>query len=64
VRGADARGGASGDGGAGLGLPIARWVAEVHGGHLELTRSDEHGSEFVVELPGFGTRDSGLGIRD
>jgi signal transduction histidine kinase len=37
--------------GAGLGLPIARWIAEVHGGRLDLTRSDERGSTFTVELP-------------
>ena len=45
----------NGDGGApsgaGLGLAIARWVAEVHGGTLRLARSDERGSEFVAELP-------------
>jgi two-component system OmpR family sensor kinase len=37
--------------GAGLGLPIARWIAEVHGGRLELRRSDPTGSTFVVHLP-------------
>lgn len=37
--------------GAGLGLPIARWVAEAHHGRLELQRSDEAGSTFVVFLP-------------
>jgi two-component system OmpR family sensor kinase len=36
--------------GAGLGLPIARWVAESHGGSLELQSSDR-GSTFVVVLP-------------
>jgi two-component system, OmpR family, sensor kinase len=40
--------------GAGLGLPIARWIAEVHGGRLELTKTDERGSVFAVELPGSG----------
>jgi two-component system, OmpR family, sensor kinase len=40
--------------GAGLGLPIARWIAEVHGGRLALTRSDEQGTTFTVELPGSG----------
>jgi heavy metal sensor kinase len=38
--------------GAGLGLAIARWIAEAHGGTLKLARSDESGSEFRVELPG------------
>jgi two-component system, OmpR family, sensor kinase len=37
--------------GAGLGLPIARWIAEAHGGTLELERSDETGSLFVLTLP-------------
>jgi two-component system OmpR family sensor kinase len=37
--------------GAGLGLSIARWIAEAHHGHLELVRSDETGSTFVASLP-------------
>jgi|SRR5579872_1578871 len=42
-----------GTGGAGLGLSIARWIAEAHHGHLELERSDERGSTFVAMLPVF-----------
>jgi two-component system OmpR family sensor kinase len=38
-------------GGAGLGLPIARWIAEVHGGELQLEHSDAGGSVFVARLP-------------
>ncbi len=38
-------------GGAGLGLSIARWIAEAHHGGLELTRSDASGSTFTVTLP-------------
>ena len=38
-------------GGAGLGLPIARWIAEVHGGELRLDHSGAEGSEFVAVLP-------------
>ncbi len=38
-------------GGAGLGLSIARWIAEAHHGRLELTRSDATGSTFSVVLP-------------
>ena len=38
-------------GGAGLGLSIARWIAEVHNGRLELERSDNTGSSFVLTLP-------------
>lgn len=37
--------------GAGLGLPIARAVAEAHGGTLVLARSDATGSTFLVRLP-------------
>jgi heavy metal sensor kinase len=40
-----------GGGGAGLGLSISRWIAEVHGGRLELARSDQTGSTFTVTLP-------------
>nr|MDP9360329.1 HAMP domain-containing histidine kinase [Acidobacteriota bacterium] len=38
-------------GGAGLGLPIARWIAEVHGGELRLEHSDTEGSVFAAVLP-------------
>ncbi|HEU5185833.1 MAG TPA: ATP-binding protein, partial [Gemmatimonadaceae bacterium] len=38
-------------GGAGLGLAIAKWVAEAHGGSLMLVRSSPKGSEFRVTLP-------------
>lgn len=37
--------------GAGLGLSIARWIAEAHGGHLHLKHSGEGGSVFVASLP-------------
>jgi signal transduction histidine kinase len=37
--------------GAGLGLPIARWIAEIHDGRLFLDRSDENGTTFVITLP-------------
>jgi heavy metal sensor kinase len=36
--------------GAGLGLPIARWIAEAHGGRVWLERSDPDGSVFVATL--------------
>ena len=38
-------------GGAGLGLPIARWIAEAHGGTLRLDASGPAGSTFVASLP-------------
>ena len=37
--------------GSGLGLPIARWIAEAHGGALTLESSSESGSTFRVILP-------------
>jgi signal transduction histidine kinase len=40
--------------GAGLGLPIARWIAEAHGGLLDLETSTADGSTFRIVLP---TRD-------
>ena len=42
---------AIGGSGAGLGLPIARWIAEAHGGKLWVAKSDEAGSVFVASLP-------------
>jgi heavy metal sensor kinase len=44
-----ARGGP--DGGAGLGLALARWVAHLHGGTVKLTTSSNQGSMFTIELP-------------
>jgi two-component system OmpR family sensor kinase len=38
-------------GGAGLGLSIARWIAEAHHGNLNLTRSDAAGSTFTATFP-------------
>lgn len=38
-------------GGAGLGLSIALWVAEAHGGTIRLVRSDSTGAAFAVTLP-------------
>ncbi len=37
--------------GGGLGLPIARAIAEAHGGTLRLARSDATGSTFLAWLP-------------
>ena len=50
------RAGASGTtgaaaGGAGLGLSIAKWIAEAHRGTLALSRSDASGTVFTVTLP-------------
>jgi two-component system OmpR family sensor kinase len=37
--------------GTGLGLPIARWIAEAHRGTLVLERSGPEGTTFCVSLP-------------
>jgi len=37
--------------GAGLGLPIARWIAEAHGGTLSLESTGPTGSVFAAILP-------------
>ena len=37
--------------GAGLGLPIARWIAEQHGGTLTVEQNTVGGCLFVVRLP-------------
>jgi signal transduction histidine kinase len=41
----------SSNSGAGLGLPIARWIAEQHQGTLIVERADGGGSRFVAVLP-------------
>jgi heavy metal sensor kinase len=38
-------------GGAGLGLSIAKWIAEAHRGTLTLSQSDATGTVFTVTLP-------------
>ena len=38
-------------GGAGLGLAIARWIAEAHGGRLVLAATGDGGSTFTLTLP-------------
>jgi two-component system, OmpR family, sensor kinase len=50
-RGDAARSRPGADGGAGLGLALARWIARIHGGDVRLVRSSPAGSTFVAELP-------------
>ena len=37
-------------GGSGLGLPIARWIAEIHGGNVWVDGECETGAHFVAEV--------------
>ncbi|MGN1087344.1 MAG: sensor histidine kinase, partial [Porcipelethomonas sp.] len=37
--------------GYGLGLPVAKWIAEVHGGVIEVSSKEGEGSVFTVMLP-------------
>ncbi len=39
------------EGGAGLGLAIARWIVELHGGTISADQSPAKGCRMVVELP-------------
>lgn len=48
---ARSREGATATSGAGLGLSIARWIAEAHGGRLELVGSRPGRTEFRLTLP-------------
>lgn len=39
------------DGGAGLGLAIARWIVDLHGGQIRAERHEPQGCRMVVVLP-------------
>jgi signal transduction histidine kinase len=38
-------------GGAGIGLAVARWIAEQHGGRIEVESTPGRGSTFTIVLP-------------
>ncbi|HEX6391117.1 MAG TPA: ATP-binding protein [Solirubrobacteraceae bacterium] len=42
------------DGGAGLGLAIARWIVDLHGGTIRAEAAEPRGCRMVVSLPGSG----------
>jgi signal transduction histidine kinase len=37
--------------GSGLGLPIARWIVERHGGEIRIESRPSHGTLVTVRLP-------------
>jgi len=41
-------------GGVGLGLPIAKYVVELHGGRIEVKGEEKKGSTFTIVLPAAG----------
>ncbi len=49
--GADGADGAHDSGGSGLGLALAHWIVEAHGGDISLTSAPGKGTTFVVDLP-------------
>ena len=51
-RGDTARG--RGQSGAGLGLALARWIANVHGGDVQVAQSSAAGTTFIATLPDRG----------
>ncbi|MCA9946353.1 MAG: hypothetical protein KC449_22875, partial [Anaerolineales bacterium] len=43
--------GQSGQGGAGLGLAIAKWIAQAHGGTIDVVSKIGEGTTFTITLP-------------
>jgi signal transduction histidine kinase len=42
------------NGGAGLGLAIAQWIVDLHGGEIHPERREPHGCRMVVTIPNHG----------
>jgi len=41
----------SNDGSHGMGVPLSKWLVDIHGGELEIEETDERGTTFTVQLP-------------
>jgi len=39
------------DGGTGLGLSIVKWIADAHGGSIQVSSKVQKGSSFSIRLP-------------
>jgi signal transduction histidine kinase len=50
------------DGGAGLGLAIARWIVDLHGGDIRAAQASPHGCRMVVNLPPHTSTASRTGV--
>jgi len=50
------------DGGAGLGLAIARWIVDLHGGDIRPMAAQPHGCRMVVNLPTHTSRAPRTGV--
>jgi signal transduction histidine kinase len=48
---------ATSDGGAGLGLAIAQWIVDLHGGEIHPERREPHGCRMVFTIPNHGAGD-------
>ena len=50
--------------GVGLGLAIAKWIVETHGGEIVVSRRALGGSRFTIRVPNQAHRLHGQGIAD
>jgi two-component system, OmpR family, manganese sensing sensor histidine kinase len=51
-------------GGAGLGLAIAKSIARVHGGNIQVTSRENEGSSFLVKLPLWKVKTDRAGLKE